>query len=92
MLIIQKHLQAVTKELTGKESAPIGELLDTIIQFQKQAERIKELEAGDYTKVLCEVFSCRYCNEGICAHTSIHLKGCTIDADNIVACSEYCES
>jgi len=58
----------------------------------EQTERIKELEAGDYTKVLCEVFSCRYCNEGICAHTSIHLKGCTIDADNIVACSEYCES
>jgi len=61
-------------------------------KYNKLRERIQELEAGDYTKVLCEVFSCRYCKEGVCAHTTIHLTGCTPDADNIVACSEYCES
>jgi len=64
MLIIQKHLQAVTKELTGKESAPIGELLDTIIQFQKQAERIKELEIA-LDKIDNIISACGYkCGSG----------------------------
>lgn len=35
MLIVQKHLQAITKALVGKEVAPIGELLDKIKQLQE---------------------------------------------------------
>ena len=40
MLIVQKHLQAVTKALLDKEVASIGELLDEIGRLQ---DRIKEL-------------------------------------------------
>ena len=34
MLIVQKHLRAVTEALVGKDVAPIGELLDKIKQLQ----------------------------------------------------------
>ena len=44
------------------------------------------------TKIICHVESCKYRNkEGVCIHTSIHLQGCTPDADNVVACSEFLE-
>ena len=41
MLIVQKHLQAVTEKLVGKKAAPIGELLDKIDQLQDENERLK---------------------------------------------------
>ena len=43
MLIVQKHLQAVTKALTGKEIAPIGEVLDKIKQLQAENRNLNEL-------------------------------------------------
>ena len=43
MLIVQKHLQAVTKALMGKESAPIGELLDKINQLQAEIKLLAML-------------------------------------------------
>lgn len=42
MLIVQKHLQAVTKALTGKEVASIGELLGKIEQLQAENERFRK--------------------------------------------------
>ena len=42
MLIVQKHLQAVTEALLGKESAPIGELLDEIARLQDENARRRE--------------------------------------------------
>ena len=42
MLIVQKHLQAITKALTGKEVAPIGVLLDKINKLQADLAAAKE--------------------------------------------------
>ena len=42
MLIVQKHLQAVTKALTGKEIAPIGELLAKIEHLRTANERLRK--------------------------------------------------
>lgn len=48
------------------------------------------------TKIICHVMSCKHCddsepykNAGICKCETIRLQGCTPDADNVVACSEY---
>ncbi len=40
MLIIQKHLQAVTRALVGKEVAPVGELLDKVEALQAENKRL----------------------------------------------------
>ena len=52
MLIVQKHLQAVTKALTGKEVAPIGELLDRIKQLRAENEKMRALlnDVGRYAR------------------------------------------
>lgn len=57
----------------------------------KQEERIKELEETAFIKILCDVRSCKHCKDGVCKHTTIHLQGCSPDADNVIACSEFCE-
>ena len=53
MLIVQKHLQAVTKALLDKEVASIGELLDKIEQlktendsFRKFIKNVSEQDSG----------------------------------------------
>jgi DNA modification methylase len=48
MLIVQKHLQAVTEALTGKKVASIGELLDKINSLNNEIKRLDtELKAKD---------------------------------------------
>ncbi len=42
MLIVQKHLRAVTEALVGKDVAPIGELLDKIKQLQAENKRLRK--------------------------------------------------
>ena len=49
--IVQKYLQAITKALTGKEIASIGELLDKIELLQNSATAAPALlEACKHTK------------------------------------------
>jgi hypothetical protein len=49
------------------------------------------------TQIVCNVRSCRFCSgdntkpKNICLHTSIQLQPCSLDADNVVACSEFTE-
>ena len=45
MLIVQKHLQAVTKALTGKDVASIGELLDSISNLQDIILKLENTKA-----------------------------------------------
>ena len=46
MLIVEKHLQAVTRALTSNDTAPIGELLDKIAQLQAENRRYREALEG----------------------------------------------
>lgn len=55
MLIVQKHLQALTRALVGKDVAPIGELLAKIKQ---QAEQNAELQAQN-EKPPEDIFVCK---------------------------------
>ncbi len=55
----------------------------------KLEERIKELEDASFTKINCNIESCLYNKEGLCKHTTIHLHGCSLEAGNVVACSEW---
>ena len=60
MLIVQKHLQAVTRALLDKEVAPIGELLDEIGKIQ---DRAIGLEAGIKLAIGgCEAFEINNCS------------------------------
>lgn len=45
------------------------------------------------TRIICHVVSCNWRDkkESVCTHTSIHLQGCSPDADNVVVCSEFWE-
>ena len=43
MLIVQKHLQAITEVLTGKKVAPIGELLDKVKELQAERDHYEDL-------------------------------------------------
>ena len=43
------------------------------------------------TRITCHVKLCKFNLEGLCQHTSIHLCPCSLEADNVVGCSEFQE-
>ena len=83
--------QIAAAEHNCNEGWPFPDAQIIIDGYKKAIERIKELEDTSFTIVRCNIKSCRYSKQGICKHTSIYLQGCSPDADNVVACSEFCE-
>ena len=43
------------------------------------------------TLIYCKAVVCAYQDNGRCRAESVHLEGCTPDADNVFACSEFVE-
>ena len=45
------------------------------------------------TEIRCDIVTCDNRNSlGFCVQKTIHLQGCTPEADNVVACSEFYET
>ncbi len=42
-------------------------------------------------QVFCTMEVCQHNEQKRCIAEAIHLEGCTPDADNVFACSEFCE-
>jgi len=68
-------------------------------EIQQLKNRIEQFEKTCGTLIYCTALACVNNNQlsscpegqGLCSNETIHLQGCTPDADNVFGCSEFAE-